>query len=588
MASNVYPHAVRFSALVKSIAPAGLSPDLIAPLQMGVLDPTTFKTVTNAAPLRSIRVAVGSPNLPKNGVNSAISFEDPFNRRVSMKSMEIKSVKDGGFYTLSPRIAKPFIGYYGYNGVNECGSLEFKCGETSEYEVRVQGSIVERLYGQFEIFERFSVNTPCCPNGDCEDICDDAIDCKTSVEKLVQTMNDGRGGHNKVSRFGKFSVVTSCTADPDVDPITTYPANIWNVTVKDLGDDAALLYAQGQYPNMGVRRISSKGVDSTYEMYKMGASAPAAFVQETYAEAVPGNVCPIVVTPPTPVTTAWTDVGNAYKIRRTLCITLKNDECDTNGDNSDLLARIIAYYAGDASVVPGSIIQTTNGDCNSTFSMEQYNDNFLVDGCDTLGINDAIYTEPNAFMGYKWDVCDCVEPVETISVCNCGIKVESIVPGCELGGCGYDPTEFNEYDVPVFQIYKIDPNREGCELEDPKWFVAQMPSISLLDGHRILQEILLYREYRKENYVSPSIAWSQKFLEAEGAHYGIDPCKKYYVLHLEGDYGETTSLSASFGDKLIDLQLFFESRTVLDAAITLLSTYTTKPVIDVPIKYQIV
>lgn len=186
MASNVYPHAVRFSALVKSIAPAGVNSELIAPLQMGVLDSKTFKTVSNAATLKSIRIAVGSPNNPKDPVSS-VGFVDPFNRRVSMKSMEIKGVKEAGFYTLSPRVAKPFIGYYGYNGVNECGSLNFKCGETSEYEVRVQGAIVERLYGQFEIFERFSVNTPCCPSGDCEDVCDDSIDCKISLDALVKT-----------------------------------------------------------------------------------------------------------------------------------------------------------------------------------------------------------------------------------------------------------------------------------------------------------------------------------------------------------------------------------------------------------------
>lgn len=661
--SNVYPHAVRFSALVKSVANAGKSTEQVSPFELGLIDPKTWKTVSDASTLKGFRIVVGSPNDPKDPA-SPIGFQDPFNRRVSFKSMELKGIVDDSFYTLAPRSPKQFIGYYGFNGLNDCQSIKFDCGETVEFEVKVQGSIVERLYQQFEVFERFSVNAPCCPDSNCTTNCDTAVDCGALVEKIVKTMNDSRQGQNKVARFGKFSVVKECGTNP---VIPTFPATKWCLSLCDNGDSYALDAIKTQYPGTGVTRINREGSISTYQFCKDGVVAPANYVPKTSVKLAVCTTCPsgytlvaatdvytvvrplagtedltsdatklayattvagaytgtnpvfisqngatasiqfevpagtvvtalladaliagqekeATCTPAAATPIAWVNCGTAYKIKRKLCLDVKNETCDPT--NATTLAEMQAFYATNPTIVANSIVQTENGDCLSRFEMEQYNVNCLEDGCDTTGFQDAVYVDPNPFKGVKWGVCPCATPDPVATDCKCGIKVESHPIGCDLKGCGYDPTEFIEYDIPVFEIHRIGVY-PGCDNEiNENWFVAQTPSVSTLDGHRVLQELLLYRQYRFEPFTSPSQEYAQKFLEVEGIRYGIDPCKKYYVLHLSGNYGEVTSLSSSFGDKIEDLQLFFEDRATLESTIKLLSTYTMKPNIQVAVKFQ--
>ena len=188
-----------------------------------------------------------------------------------------------------------------------------------------------------------------------------------------------------------------------------------------------------------------------------------------------------------------------------------------------------------------------------------------------------------SYKGLNW--AECPVAVAANVGCKSGIKVVGKSFADIAQSCGYDPTEYKEYDSPIFEIYLV-AAPAGCMVTPPPFYTAQMPTFDTLDGHRVLREILLYRQYRGEKYFSPSMELGHKFSEAEGLVYGIDPNKRYFVVHALIEYGETTSLTASYGDKLEDVQFFFEDITLRDKFITMISTYASKMMNDVKVEYR--
>jgi hypothetical protein len=282
----IYPHSTRTAHLVKSLAAPGLTTDKIGKFAIGIVDTSRFTnqvTKTNLTGVKKAQFVYGSPNVGEESGSNIV--EERFNSTESFKSPVFDEVVKWNVFR--PRKAQPFIGYFGYNGTQQCDFPKYKCDSTVMVQVEARGTVVENLYQVPAIYETFSVNAPCCEG--CPTGCEAAeVQCKWLFAELVNKMNDSK---NKVSRFGTFSLVSSCT--PAV-PTVKFATTTWCLTLCDMGDNEALAMIMSQYPGLGIKRTKRVDNMSTYSVCTVGATAPASFAMSTLP--VPANcdgTCPI-------------------------------------------------------------------------------------------------------------------------------------------------------------------------------------------------------------------------------------------------------------------------------------------------------
>jgi hypothetical protein len=121
----------------------------------------------------------------------------------------------------------------------------------------------------------------------------------------------------------------------------------------------------------------------------------------------------------------------------------------------------------------------------------------------------------------------------------------------------------------MYQTIGMEFPETDCASSPIPFWVAQRGTARTLYGYQVIKDILLYRKYRGEWHISPDVENGMAYLQAEGNVLGVDAAKKYYAVHLTGNYSEITSLSSSFGDKLEDLVVYFESLELRDEFIEL-------------------
>lgn len=644
---NNYPNARVSAWVVKSLAPAGLYTHELGPGQLGIFDPSTYKSVTDASLLREAFVAIGSYNVPRNA-SGVYGIKDPFNTGESYKSEIFNKV--AFFQAQNPQDQKPFIGYYGYNGTNpDCGGLGFTCGKNYIFEVRATGRVIEDTYGQTEVAERYHVETDCCDP--CDESCTATeLSCKKYVDKLVAKMNHPR---SRFARFANFYTVSECgTTIPPV----TYPATIWCLELCDAGDNAALSEVRGQYGNINgeIVRTKREGNTSTYSVCLDGTSAPADFLikkQNILAECgtcsdpnqtlVPGGFMYVITidndntdldpaawlsqvqsnfptatkatktgfqfgtstynvvlsaefTGPLPIDTTisgvlgtvadycvedsnteikWEQCGTATKYERTLCVTFKLPDCNT-GQNS-IITEMNDFYGTNYGVVAGSVTLVSASKCMMTASIRQISTNCAGEGCDWNEAPVFNITIPG-WEGQSWNECPCtVAPEDTD--CVCGIKVEGKIFGCTPDTCINIPNSFKEYDLPIFQILRIDESNDMCVLDDPMWVAAQLPEQKTLDGHRILKEVLETRIDRMEfTPAFETLDW-QLIFQNEGIVFGVEKCEQYALVSYTVDHLKNSVGSTNHSAELTTLKLYSASPTVRDEVVNLLSTFISNP-----------
>lgn len=663
--SNIYPNANRFSMMIKSVnTEAGLTTDKIQPYQVALVDTKTWKTVSDASTSNSLLVVVGSPN--KGGNSNPISgFGDMNNFKESYKSREFFSVLKDSFYTLSPEKPVPFIGYYAWDGVNDCKSPKFECGKNYGIQVRVSGAIIQELYGTYEIFEDYYADAPCCDP--CSDSCTLNVGCKSVFEQWIKQLNDIRDGHNQIPYFGKFSLVSDCNVSTPVITTTT-----WCLEVCDTGDQEALQDVQNQYVGVKVERVDRKKSISRYSFCADGTTAPTPLIltssveladcdgtcpenytlvpasvvynierplagtedlttdalKQTFADAVGSTYSALtskflsfssssaIIQITVPVTTtvtvqladkltfvqtkptlctpnanssiSWTACGTGYKTKRELCITVKLDDCvDATTSAANILADIQSVMYTDSSVIPNSVELVKQGNCMAVYSVEQLSDNCMQDGCDT--IDTPIFKKILDYKSYQWAECPCLEVQSDDNNCKCGIKVEGYIPNCQPDGCYVNLNKYKNYELPKFEIRPIDPEFGKCSGNHITEFtVAQDPTFETLDGKRVLAEILKFRKgFLRESHISAGSSTDTDLIDVLGLETasGIDQCNNYHVVHALVDYSMRSHVTDAT-NQLQDIQLFFKDIEVRDQWINLLSTFTLKPNINVPVEYR--
>lgn len=666
MTSNIYPNANRFSMLIKSVVTTpGLFTHQIQPYQVALVDTTTWKTVSSASDSDNLIVVVGSPN---KGIkkNPLTGNGDTRNFLNSYKSREFSAIEKGGFYTLSPKEAKPFIGYYGWDGVNDCKSPKYECGKTYGIQIRVTGELIKQIYGQYEISEDIFADSPCC--NPCDDSCTTSVDCNSVFKEFVRQANDLRDGQNNVAMFGKFSLVH----DPNcAETITKISMNKWCLSICDTGDTSSLQSIQSAYPTESINLIKREGSISTYQLTNLSTTPPAPYtatlavtlaecngtcpkdyiiqssstvitverplggtedfttqaLKNAYAQSVATDysgtrgtfvsysttsaIVTVSVTAPTTALLAdkivgsytspslcipssgtggdWVSCGKSYKTTRTLCITVKLDDCvNSETSISNILADINTSLLVDDTYVSGSAAVLTSGNCVAVFSVSQYSNELDDDGCDTIGV--PTFKNLTPYKSYLWDECPCTEKTLPVNPCKCGIKVEGFTFDCKEDGCYTDLNKYKNYELPKFEITPIDPIFDKCS-DNPvtDFFVAQNPEYETLDGKRVLREIIDYRVgFLNEPHYSAGDITPTALIDLMGLETGtsIDQCGNYHVVHTLVKYDNVTHRTDAT-DQLQDIQLFFEDIVTRDKWIHLMSTFSLKPQVNVPVRYEI-
>lgn len=663
--TNIFPQAgARFSMLAKTVSKVpGLPTSKIKPYQVALVDADTYLTVADASNSKSVFVVVGSPN---KGIetNPIVGLGDINSYKQSYKSQIFKSVEDDTFYTLSPEKQVAFVGYYGWDGVNDCKSPNFECGKNYGVQVRVSGTIIEQLYGTYEIYQDFYADTPCCDP--CDDSCTLEVGCKSVFESWVSQMNDLRDGANPIGFFGKFSLVSDCNT---VTPAAT--TTDWCLEVCDTGDQDALNEVKAQYPDFEIERTDRKKSISKYSVCLVDPLEPAPFLPTNSVElaacdgtcptgftAVPKSViynierplagtedlttdatkqafadlvggaygsikstflnsssASAIITIQVPVGTAvtvlladklifvqetpalcvpapetaisWTACGTGYKTKRTQCITVKLDDCvDSATSAANILADIQLVMETDPTVIKNSVSLVKSGKCMAIYSVDQLSEGCAKDGCDTIATPE--FKRLKSYKGLIWDTCPCIEVTPDATNCKCGIKVEGFLPECQPDGCYVDLNKYKNYELPKFDIRPIDPVLGKCNENSVTEFITtQDPTYETLDGVRVLKEVLAFRRgYLNENHISAGFSTPTQLIDALGLETasGIDQCANYHVVHALVNYSTKGHVSDAT-EQLQDIQLFFEDITVRDSWIQLLSTFTLKPQIGVPVKY---
>lgn len=652
---NNYPNARVSAWAITSVAPEGLYTHELGPGQLGLFDPRTFKSITDASNINECFVAIGSYNIPRDS-SGIYGVKDQFNTAESYKSEAFNKVVF--FQAQNPQDQKPFIGYYGYNGTNpDCGGLGFTCGKNYIFEVRANGRVIEDTYGQTEVSERYAVETDCC------DPCDDSctaleLSCKKYVDQLVAKMNHPR---SRFSRFANFYTVSQC--GNVVTPVT-YQATKWCLELCDAGDNAALSAVRGQYGTLNgeIVRSHRAGTTSTYTVCLDGTKAPVDFkitknsilatcdnctganqtlqpggfmyvvtidndntdldaaawlaavvalyptaveayktgfqfgtstynvvLSEEFVGQAPADTTisilmgtkPAYCVDTTEELVKWEECGTATKYERTLCLTMKKDECDT--PTQEVIDEMNAYYNTKWGVILNSVTLVSESKCMMTVSIKQLSTNCAEEGCDTQEAP-VFNTQIPGWNGQNWDVCPCtVAPEDTD--CVCGIKVVGKTFGCEPDGCISIPNSYVEFDLPKFQIIRIDEETQMCKFDDPLWVVAQVPEQKTLDGHRILQEVIETRIDRQEMYPGFENLDLQLIFKNEGIVYGVEKCQQYALVSYTIDHLKKSFGSTNHSAELTALKLYSASPTVRDEVINLLSTFVSNPYKGVDCEY---
>lgn len=272
-----FPRSLKTNWIVKSFDTTGKKSVDLNPFEFAILDVDSY---TSLSPLevqgKDILFAVGSANVGQ--ARTGLKFDrmrDELNSQMSFKSqpnLQVNAIKTQKF----TKDDRTNVYYLGYNGLDDCKSLEFECGKTYEFDVYVKGRAVRNIFGQ-EMREVIQVTTPCCTpctDGDCAE----TIECNVVIDELVKNFNDP---NRWVSRFYTAEKVVTCATTPT--PVTE-TFNKYCLTVCDNGDEIALANVQNQV-GTDWTKVEVKERNAPYTTYVItevtsGAGVPDAYSQD--------------------------------------------------------------------------------------------------------------------------------------------------------------------------------------------------------------------------------------------------------------------------------------------------------------------
>lgn len=260
--------SLKTNLVVQSYDTTGKHSSDLNPFEFAILDADTYTSLSALQVQgKDVLFSVGSPNQGQTKSNLKIDrLRDELNSQLSFKSqpMNVGAIKTQKF----TEDTRTNVYYFGYNGLDDCKTLEFECGKTYEFDVYVKGRAVRNIFGR-EMREIIPVTAPCCSpctDGDCSD----TIECAVVIDELVKNFNDP---NRWISRFYTAEKVVSCSHTGDqYDTLSLYT---FCLTVCDAGTEQDLARVQESVSsNYGLVTVKSReGAYTTYQVQgKVGDS----------------------------------------------------------------------------------------------------------------------------------------------------------------------------------------------------------------------------------------------------------------------------------------------------------------------------
>lgn len=251
-------------------------------------------------------------------------------------------------------------------------------------------------------------------------------------------------------------------------------------------------------------------------------------------------------------TTEWCPGKDKYKINRTVCVTVKKDDCEEGkeiNDKDPLVEEVKEALTNAKDIEIDTLVISKQNDCLITFKVDQCNKECLEDGCDWKGDYRATFEEVPTFQGNIWKTCDCegwtvddtgcpVCPTNIkVSDCLCGLKfVGKLVTPDKAKPCSFDIRDYFESEpteVEVTLIKQYGNDDQFCsEDEAPDWTVIQKGKTFSGHGRNYANEEVLARKYDDYPYFDPKQAMGVVYKDAMGADYAVNPNKFYNEVRL--------------------------------------------------------
>ena len=392
----------------------------------------------------------------------------------------------------------------GWDGINDCTSLDFKPGETYLLTIKLYGGAARLAFGK-DIEDTITITMP--GRDECDTSCTVPNLCYLVVDELVTKIN------NSWVAPGVYAEKMLSCCDTVVVP-KTY-CREYTLTVCDEGNAITQASIQAQY-SAPITIKEKVGSMTTYSLMQDDTlPAPAAYVQSDvkivncatcpagYTTTAAGKILIVeidndglatteaaalaevqvkiptatkavktgfafgtstyVVTVPSawvmPAPIADTKITDTGSISPIVCtLTTPVSTAWTSGiqlyrikrtlqvtvDNPDCagsdLAEIVSTYSKFPDVVAASIVVKEAGTCKTVFTLDQQS-NCMEDGCDTIAT--AVFKDLPSFKNHSWLIDGCEG--WTVSVGGCPIPPPTATPrdcrcGVKITGATVDVT----------------------------------------------------------------------------------------------------------------------------------------------------
>jgi hypothetical protein len=251
-----------FAASTPTIPVSGTTVDLGIG-EIGVFDGKTFQA-TSGVTAKSILIAQGTPDtvFPHGVAKSNHTYKTDIIKGTAVKSWKKVNGKKGSGLQIT----------MGFDGVDTTKNLTVKQGKDFTYWVTLSGAPIANLLGDspkthYAVWtEQFTVQLPCV--SDCVDTCGDLVDPNVVADAAIAQFNNRKLiGGQYITDYVKVTKLVDCET---ASGLATVNYCVFNLTIADAGDQAALGAVQAAYPGLTIKRVRRDGLLSTYETIVSG------------------------------------------------------------------------------------------------------------------------------------------------------------------------------------------------------------------------------------------------------------------------------------------------------------------------------
>ncbi len=204
---------------------------------------------------------------------------------------------------------------------------------------------------------------------------------------------------------------------------------------------------------------------------------------------------PATCTPPANSAVSWVEGDETlYRTTRTLCITVGRDCAGSNR-----LAEIQAFYANTPDLA-SAITVSQAGTCADTYTVDQYNNACLSDGCLSQAIPE--FDVLQSFEGFTWDECPCPEDEAGDTTVKCGVRITGAYVDTRFGNCSFEPTDYFSSRPLRITVTQVDESGNPCDGGGAKVTKIQYGQVATQTGE------WLVRQYLKANSLEAYNIWS--------------------------------------------------------------------------------